>query len=153
MLNKELTNNQFTWGKQHKLFNTLKLSFLKWNFRATKAFISLFNRTNLCFVTNIPNVEKCILFWINVGHISKSELKKIFRLVHSTSFDELVSVFNNEKHLFTYPDFYLLLNLILLCNFKADFGPVSDFMLKYSSTFTSSVALVLLKLFTSNCSL
>lgn len=49
--------NEFKMERQYKIFNICKLSLLKWNFKTPKTLITLFNKIDSCFVTNIPDIE------------------------------------------------------------------------------------------------
>jgi hypothetical protein len=58
-------------------------------------------------VTNIPHVEKCLSFCVDVGRIVKSASKSIFKLgvrVYVASY-KLSSFFNDENILSAFLDF------------------------------------------------
>jgi hypothetical protein len=91
-------------------------------------------------MTNIPDVEKCVSFCVDVGRIVKSASRIILKLgarVHVASY-MLLSLFNDENHLSDCSDFDFAFEInIAFAN--SYFRSVYDFILQYpATTFTSS---------------
>jgi hypothetical protein len=91
-------------------------------------------------VADIPEVEKCLSFYFEVGQIVKNTSKITLKLgvrLHITSFKP-ISLLNNENILSAYPNCGFVLE-IDISFVNSNFRSLPDFMSEYSrTTFTSS---------------